>query len=355
MNIKTQNTLLQKLNYSRILQISFLIFIIEFVVILLLANRTEILKTFSIIFISIILEAMPFILLGTLLSGIIETFVSKDQMLRIFPKNSLITILIAAGFGLIFPVCECAIVPVVRRLLKKGISIGGAIAFLLGGPIVNSTVIFSTLFAYNFSWQIPLIRLLLGYSVASTIGILIHFIFKNKNILINKKQDHESDLDHGSHDNTHGDHDQDQIHNGKQKATFLQKMKQAVSHANNEFFDIVKFFIIGAFIASILQTVIPRVIIVSFARIPFLSILVMMLMAILLNLCSEADAFIAASFNNSGISIYAQMAFMVLGPMFDVKLLLMYFGVFKKRLIITLSISVIILVFISIIILRSIY
>ena len=132
-------------------------------------------------------------------------------------------------------------------------------------------------------------------------------------------------------------------------------MKQAVSHANDEFFDIVKFFIIGAFIASILQSVIPRVVIMSFARIPFLSILVMMLMAILLNLCSEADAFIAASFNNSGISIYAQMAFMVLGPMFDIKLLLMYFGVFKKRLIITLSVSVIIFVFLAIFILRMIY
>ncbi|WP_319406443.1 permease [uncultured Desulfosarcina sp.] len=112
-------------------------------------RRTPWFDTLSITFVSIFLEALPFMLLGALIGGFIEVFVSKTLITRIIPAGILPAILLAAGLGLVFPVCECAIVPVVRRLFSKGLPLGAGIAFLLGGPIVNPLVALSTAVAYG--------------------------------------------------------------------------------------------------------------------------------------------------------------------------------------------------------------
>ena len=130
-------------------------------------------QTLSITFVSIVLEAFPFMLIGALVGGFIEVFISQEHMTQILPKRRWITVIFAAGLGLIFPVCECAIVPVVRRLIQKGAPLGAAIAFLLGGPIVNPIVAASTAVAYTFTWSIVVERLFMGYLIAVTMGILM--------------------------------------------------------------------------------------------------------------------------------------------------------------------------------------
>jgi uncharacterized membrane protein YraQ (UPF0718 family) len=124
----------------------------------------------------------------------------------------------------------------------------------------------------------------------------------------------------------------------------------AVSHAADDFIAIGRFLVIGAFFAAVLQTLVPRQAFTAVMDTPALSILVMMMMAVVLNLCSEADAFVAASFRSTPLPLSAQLAFMVLGPMLDIKLIFMYFNIFRMRAIVTLAALVFSIVFFSMVI-----
>ena len=300
-------------------------------------GKTEALNTFSIIFSAIILEAFPFMLMGALLGGFVEVFLSREQLIRILPKNPIKAIIMAAFMGVCFPVCECAIVPVVRKFLQKGMPLGAAVAFLLGGPIVNPLVFSSTFVAYSFSWDVPVMRTFIGASIAIGIGILINMVIKEAQAIIPGTGDEH----HCGHSGTcgcgHG-------HEDFSKQPFSKKVTGALSHAALDFYDIGKFLIIGAFIAAVLQTVIPRQAFFSMATGAYASIALMMVLAVVLNLCSEADAFIAASLAPIGVPFSAQMAFMVLGPMLDIKLIIMYLGVFTKKMIVTLCFSIVVFV-----------
>lgn len=298
-------------------------------------GNTEAFTTFSIIFSSIILEAMPFMLMGTLLGGLVEVFLSRERLVSILPGRPARAIVLAAFMGIFFPVCECAIVPVVRKFIQKGMPLGSAVTFLLAGPIVNPLVFSSTLVAYGYSWETALMRTFIGAAVAVGIGFLIHSVISEKDALLPESPGcgHCGAPDCG-HD--HGD---------LTGQPFSKKLMAALSHGAVDFYDIGRFLVIGAFIAAALQTFIPRQAFFSMASGSVAAIVLMMALAVILNLCSEADAFIAASLAPVGIPFTAQMAFMVLGPMLDLKLILMYMSVFTRRMILILSLSTLIFVF----------
>ena len=132
----------------------------------------------SLYFIAVILEAFGFMLIGCLIGGIIEEFLPDETIPNLIGKRQLRGILIAGLAGLVFPVCECAIVPVMSKLIKKGTPPAVAITFMLAVPIVNPVVIFSTFTAFSFSYQAALLRLISGYIVAVFIGMLISLIFR---------------------------------------------------------------------------------------------------------------------------------------------------------------------------------
>ena len=298
--------------------------------ILFFHTEPDAIATFSIIFSSIVLEAFPFMLIGALIGGFIEVFVSRDALINLLPKNRVLSIVLAGSLGMIFPVCECAIVPVVRRLLGKGMPLGAAIAFLLGGPIVNPLVFASTLVAYSFSWDVAFLRLFTGYAIAIGVGLLIDGMFTRQQALVENQNQHECSCDHHHHDH----------HSGIKQISLKNRFMGALSHGAQDFFDICKFLIVGAFIAAALQTFVPRQALVAVMTNPFIAIFLMMVLAVMLNLCSEADAFISASFQPLGIPLSAQLSFMVLGPMLDIKLILMYLTVFSKKMIIALTLTI---------------
>ncbi|BBO69920.1 hypothetical protein DSCA_38500 [Desulfosarcina alkanivorans] len=296
-------------------------------------RRTPGFATLSITFVSIFLEALPFMLLGAAIGGFIEVFVSKTAITRIVPARPLPAILLAAGLGLVFPVCECAIVPVVRRLFQKGLPLGAGIAFLLGGPIVNPLVALSTAVAYGNDLLIAGYRLAAGYLIAVAMGLLIDRLFSRKSALLAGTMASLPESGGGL----------------ERPAIPLRarvKMLQALGHGASDFLDTGRFLVVGALVAGLLQTLVARGDLAAVSGSPSLSILAMMILAIVLSLCSEADAFVAASFRTS-LPLGAQMAFMVLGPMLDLKLLAMYFRIFRKRLILVLSVSTGIIVFLS--------
>jgi uncharacterized membrane protein YraQ (UPF0718 family) len=292
------------------------------------------LNALAIVFISIVLEAIPFMLVGALIGGLIEAFVSRERLTAMLPKKGWRTVCIAAAAGILFPVCECAVVPVVRRLMGKGLPFSAAIAYLLGGPIVNPVVAASTALAYAFDWRVVALRLVLGYLIAVFIGLVMGRVFDaaRPNIL----EIMDTPMVQGCGCGCGCSHT-------KKTDDWLGKMGSAFCHALDDFLAVGHYLVIGAFIAALAQTTIDRSAFLTITGAPFLAVGLMMAMAVLLNLCSEADAFIAASLQGL-VPLSAQMAFMLTGPMFDLKLLMMYGEIFQRRVIALLAILILLVV-----------
>lgn len=300
-------------------------------------------------FVSIILEALPFVMLGSLLGGLVEVFVPREFIVRLLPKRKFLAILVAASLGLLLPVCECAVIPFTRRLVRKGVPFSTAVAYLLAGPIVNVLVGSATLMAYAWNWHILAARMIFGYVVAVSVALVIDRWFPGESALLNPSakpapaddacgcgHDHEHEHSH-EHDHNHEhDHEHDHDHHHSHAPEPIWKrLADAINHAGDDFLQVGQFLVIGAFVAAICQTVIPRHAFLTLSHTPAAAILIMMGLAVALNLCSGADAFVASSFR-SVLPLSAQMGFMVLGPMLDLKLSAMYLSFIKKRVFLTL-------------------
>ena len=302
-------------------------------------------KLFSTIFISIFLEALPFLLLGALLSSIIEVFVSEDFLKKILPKNLFFGLLVTSFVGFIFPVCECAIVPVINKLLKKGVPLHICITLMLSVPIVNATVILSTFYAFLGYAHIFVLRIALGVIIPMVIGYILVLFKKEMPAPEIKKANIDCDCGHD-----HGSNHDHEIENKKVKpankfSVFSMKANMVIEHGTEEFFETGKFFIIGSFITSVFQTVVPRNIFTGIGGNLFLSIALMMAFAFFLSVCSNTDAFIARSF----IGQFTQgsiLAFIVFGAMIDLKNSIMLMRVFNKKFVIYLILIIFIVCFI---------
>jgi len=280
-------------------------------------------------FLAVMVEALPFMLIGSLAGGLIEVFVPATWVERAVRQHRIRAVLLAGLLGLLLPVCECAIVPVVRRLLGKGVPLAAALTFLLAGPIVNGIVAASTAIAYSYDWIVPAVRLASGYAIAVVVGLLLGRWFNRDNGLL-PQWNSGLPATCGHQGCSHG---------GGRESSRIARLRHALEHASDDFFGVGFYLVIGAFIAALVRSIVPMDVFSHLLASPWQAILLMMAMAVLLNLCSEADAFIAASFRGI-LPGSAQMAFMVLGPMLDLKLLLMYLSVFRKRLILALAVTV---------------
>ena len=275
-------------------------------------------QSFSLIFTSIVLEALPFILLGSLVSAFVQMFLTEDMIKKIIPKNIVLSSLGAVFLGIFFPICECATVPITRGLLKKGVPLRIAITYMLAAPIVNPMVLLSTLYAFEDNTRMLILRASLGILIAIITGILIEILQGKKSVL---KEDESYSF--GGCACCSNDYNQEG------------KLKTLLAHGTKEFFDVGKFFLIGATLAALFQTFIPRNVIGQLSSNGTLGIIIMMLLAFLLSLCSEADAFIGKSFMGA-FSEQSILAFLLFGPMIDIKNTIMLLGGYKKSFIVKL-------------------
>ena len=280
--------------------------------------NTPRLHTFSVLFSSIVLEALMFVLIGSIVGGLIEVYVPRELIVARMPARSSSAVFVGAAMGMLLPVCECAIVPIVRRLVGKGVPMSAAVAFLLAGPIVNPLVFASTLVAYQFDWRIAALRLVFGYGIAVGVAWTAGRLWTPESLFANGGSpccDHERPA-------------------GTESS--LAKARRALLHGYDDFVDVGRYLIMGAFAAALIQTLVARDAIVPFAEHSTLAVGSMMVLAVVLNLCSEADAFVAASLDGI-VAFPGQMAFMVLGPMLDLKLLMMYLTLFRRRAVFRLA------------------
>ncbi|MDG5787692.1 permease [Evansella sp. AB-P1] len=290
------------------------------------------------IFLSIVLEAIPFILLGVFVSSLIQIYVSEETIQRFLPKNAMAALLPAAMLGAILPLCECAIVPVVRRLIKKGMPLHVGVVFLVAAPILNPIVFASTYYAFRGEQTNVILysRMGLAFVLSIIIGAILYFIFRKNT------QQLRGDIPHTHEHHVH--------HHGHEKPTFISRIRQTLYHAVDEFFMMGKYLIMGAFIAALFQTFLDRSILETIGTNPYSSTIVMMTFAYLLSLCSEADAFVAASFGNQFTDM-SKVAFLTYGPMLDLKNTFMLFAFFKARFVITFMITVTFIVFTAVMVL----
>jgi len=270
------------------------------------------------IFISILIEALPFILLGVIISGIIQIFVTDEMMAKAIPKNKFGAIVLASVIGALFPACECGIVPITRRLMAKGVPLYAAIPFMLTGPIINPVVLFATFVAFGNDWKMMIERGVVAFLVSLIVGLILAFQFKTPQV---KNEVH--------------------IHTASKKIS--KKMGEALKHTIDEFFSVGKFVIIGGLIAAAMQTYVKTSTLMALGHGVVSSNVVMMGLSYILSLCSSADAFIASSFRST-FNDSAVIAFLVFGPMFDIKNTLMMLSQFKTKFVFSLFAYVFILV-----------
>jgi uncharacterized membrane protein YraQ (UPF0718 family) len=276
------------------------------------------------IFLGIFIEALPFLLAGVLVSSAIHLFVSAETVRRLSPRNPALAALVGALLGLAFPVCECGSVPTTRRLLAKGAPLPLGIAFVLAAPVVNPIVIASTWVAFGGRWEIVLARIGLTIIIAAAIGLVLGLHPRPRELLARRPAAADAHLHDPWH--RHADHpDHEHLHD-----VGGSRLRAVLAHASGEFFEMGRYLVFGALLAAALQVLIPRPALLSLGQGPVVSALALMGLAVILSICSTVDAFVALAFVSSFLP-GAVLAFLVFGPMVDIKSVLMFGTTFRRR------------------------
>jgi uncharacterized protein len=279
-----------------------------------------------IVFGSLLIQALPFVLIGALASAAIEVFVPLGTLERLADLPRPLQLPAAGLAGIAFPICECGSVPVARRLVAKGLMPSAAITFMLAAPVLNPVVIASTIVAFRGRpalWTMVLGRFGLGLVVAIVAGWALGGRTREELLRPTGRDDH-GHLELGSPE---------------------PRWRSFFVHLGNDFLFMGRFLILGATAAALFQTFLPQSVVSKVASVPLVNIIVMMGLAAVLSLCSESDAFIAASFVQFGPS--AQLAFLVFGPMVDLKLGALYAGTFGNGVLKSIVVTVAVVTFVG--------
>ena len=327
-------------------------------------------SSFAFSFLSVLFESVPFLLLGALLSGLIEVFVPARWMTGLLPKRPVLAILISGLLGFVFPMCECGVVPVIRRLLKKGLPVSCAVTYLLASPVVNPIVAVSTYAAFR-GQQAGLttgFRLVLSYCVAALVGLVVNRLrfeqFLNPRVLETlpgSRSRRTAGFRVGSLagagalagaavspftlEGTESGSDALEVLDtlaNELRPSFARRILAALQRGANDFLDVAVFVVIGAALASVFNTAVDQRIILPLATNPWAAIPALMALAFVVAVCSTSDAFIAATF--TAFPFTARLAFLVFGPVFDLKLIFLYSLVFRRRFVLALGIGLFVLI-----------
>jgi uncharacterized membrane protein YraQ (UPF0718 family) len=316
------------------------------------------------LFLSLLVEALPFLLFGVLLSSSLIFLIDERQLITRLPKNPILGAIVGSCIGFLFPVCECGNVPVARRLLLKGVSPAVAIAFLLAAPTINPVVIWSTWVAFGDRPQIVFLRILFSLGISISIGcifsvqkdlrpLLQETLAKRLNVLMSQSSKKKPVVET----------QEAKVPVLLQSGTFLLNKASTPSRLDNflpetgssfsasgsplpkgwrfldnvvqELRELGGMLIFGSAIAAGVQVFIPREFVLNLGQDTVTSILAMLALAAIVSICSTVDAFFALSFAATFTS-GSLLAFLVFGPMIDIKGIGLMLSVFKPRMIIYL-------------------
>ncbi|WP_455361396.1 permease [Streptomyces sp. SYSU K21746] len=252
--------------------------------------------------VAITVQALPFLLLGTLISGAVNAFVPAHVFSKALPRNPALAVPVASAAGIVLPGCECASVPVAGSLIRRGVTPAAAFAFLLSAPAINPIVLASTAVAFPGSPEMVAARLLASLATSAAMGWLWLKLGRAEWLRMPAR------------------------HTGHQAGrSRWEEFRLGFQH---DFLHAGGFLVVGAMAAATFNVTVPRSVLETFSGSPWLSVLFLAALAIVLAICSEADAFVAASL--TGFSPTARLAFMVVGPMVDLKLIALQAGTFGR-------------------------
>jgi uncharacterized protein len=284
---------------------------------------------------SIVVEALPFVILGALVSVIVRLFAPTQRILRLLPKRPLLRRLSISLFGTFMPVCECGNVPVARGLVIRGLSVAESTTFLLAAPIINPVTLLATSQAFRLDPSIVWIRMAGALLIANLVGGLIA-LYKDQRELVSKGFYNtlcEVEAADEHHHHEHHDHD----HNyGSNR---WHRWQEGIAIFRDEVSLMLKVLCLGALIAGATQVFVPRDVLTSLGSDPFLSILAMIALAFIVSICANVDAFFALAYSNT-FTAGSIVAFLVFGPMVDIKMLTMMRTTYKVRLLAVITLVV---------------
>lgn len=291
-------------------------------------------QTFVTIFLGVFIEAAAFLLIGSLASGFVAVYVSNEDIARLIPRNPILATCVGALIGMIFPVCECGVVPLVRRLYQKGLPISAGIAFLLGAPVLNPVVIASTYAAFGNS---TVLWARLGFTFVIAVGVGLVFlsqpdpakILLRPNLFPRLFAPNQIPIQEKATANDEIDHKHSHVHESSEG------LQQALTIATDEFFDMGRYMIFGTLLSTSMQLFVPQSTLLSIGTNPVLSVVAMLILAYVLSVCSTVDAFLALNFVNT-FTTGSVIAFLVFGPMVDIKSTMMFLGVYQRRVVVYL-------------------
>jgi uncharacterized membrane protein YraQ (UPF0718 family) len=264
------------------------------------ALSAPVMQSWMTVFVAVVVQALPFLVLGVLLSAALAVFVPPSFFARALPKRPALAVPVAGMAGAVLPGCECASVPVAGALVRRGVSPSAALAFLLSAPAINPIVLTATAVAFPRNPEMVLARFAASLLVACLMGWLWQRLGRT---------DWLRPPAHASYEG------------GSKGAAFWGSVRHDVMHAGG-------FLVVGAMAAATLKAVAPASWLRTAAGNPVVALLALAILAVLLSICSEADAFVAASLTQ--FSLTAKLAFLVVGPMIDLKLFAMQAGTFGR-------------------------
>jgi len=285
------------------------------------------------IFQGLLLEALPFLLIGVLIAGLARWLSPGGRWLRRLPQHPLLGPLVGAGLGFALPACECGNVPVARRLLADGAPLGTALGFLFAAPVLNPIVLASTWAAFPHQpWLLvarPLGALLLALALAAVLQQLPEGELLEPALLEERRLGQPLAVV-GLLERRSGLVGAEPAQPRPSPGAPRPSWATVLDHSSREFLDLASLLVLGCAIAALVQTLLPRAWLLAVGSSPTLSVLSLMLLAVVVSVCSSVDAFLALGFA-AQITPGALLAFLVLGPVVDLKLLGLFGVVLRPR------------------------
>ncbi|MDN5382449.1 permease [Streptomyces sp. LB8] len=271
--------------------------------------ETPAMQAWRTVCLAVTVQALPFLLLGTALSAAINAFVPARVFNRVLPRRPVLAVPVAGAAGVVLPGCECASVPVAKRLIGRGVAPAAAFTFLLSAPAINPVVLTATAVAFPGNPAMVVARLLASLGTAWVMGWL--WLWRGRTEWLRPAARYRRHQEGGS------------------------RWREFLAGFQHDFLHAGGFLVVGAMAAATFNVMVPPSVVDAFAGSPWLSVLFLAGLAIVLAVCSEADAFVAASL--SGFSPVARLVFMVVGPMVDLKLIALQAGTFGRAFAIRFS------------------
>jgi uncharacterized protein len=298
--------------------------------------------------VAVFLEAAPFLLLGSLITAFFEVYLPREQIRKYLPRQKPLGIFFALFAGMLLPTCECGVVSIVRRLLKNEVPEHIAITYMLAAPVINPLVLLATYVAFQGNVWMVVGRAGIVAFCAAGLGWLLSNLYPNR--LMREKQT-DGLLSAGPCREVSGlacegpeNHSEGGCGNGLCETIQTEvRWVQIFLHTASEFMDMGKYVVLAGILVGLLKIFLPQEALLLFRENSLLAVGAMMFLAILLSVCSEADAFVAAAF--STFPAVARLAFVCIGPMVDIKLIFMYGSVFRLPVVLTLIVVPTLLVY----------